>query len=71
MNVRRWSSLIVFSFVVCAVASGCGVKKQVRYTSGPPNVAVSAQGLSDQSDSRPTEYTFNGTRYVHINNGAE
>ena len=69
MKAVHWPSLIIVGLCLSAVAGGCSVKKQVRYTSGPPNVAVSTQGLHQIPESEATEYTSaNGTSYVQINN---
>ena len=70
MKGFRWFNLLIVCFVFSTVAIGCGATKQVRYTSGPPNVAVSVQGLDQTVDSQPTQVTYsNNTRYIQVKAG--
>lgn len=65
-----WLSLMMVCLGLSLSTTGCGVKKQVRYTSGPPNVAVSARTLHQVPDSQSAQVTYsNNTRYVQVNEG--
>jgi len=68
MKCFRCFNLLIVGFVFSTVAIGCGSTKQVLYTSGPPNVAVSAKGLYQPSETQPTQVTYsNETQYVQVN----
>ncbi len=70
MKYFRWFNLIVIGLVLSIGTTGCLVERQVRYSSGPPNVAVSARSLGQTSDSPSTQVTYShNTRYVQVNAG--
>jgi hypothetical protein len=67
MKCVRLINLLIVGVVFSTVAIGCGATKQVRYTSGPPNVAVSTAGLNQDSLVSSTEASYsNDTQYVHV-----
>ncbi len=60
-------NLLIVCFVFSTVAIGCGATKQVRYTSGPPNVAVSARTLHHMPEPQSAQVTIsNDTEYVQV-----
>ncbi|MDA0739475.1 MAG: hypothetical protein O2999_08730 [Nitrospirae bacterium] len=67
MKYFRWFILSIVCLGLSMGMTGCGIKKQVRYSSGPPNVAVSAKGLFQPSESLSTQITHShNTRYVEV-----
>ena len=72
MKYFRWFSLMMVFLSLSINTTGCVVKKQVRYTSGPPNVAVSVRTLHHSAEPQPEHVTFsNDTRYVHVNEASQ
>ncbi len=68
-NFRRFN-LVIVGLVLSLGMTGCLAERQVRYSSGPPNVAVSARSLGQTSDSPSTQVTYShNTRYVQVNAG--
>ncbi len=68
MKYFRWFSLIVVCLSLSIGTTGCLVERQVRYASGPPNVAVSAKALHQASETQSTQVTYShNTRYIQVN----
>ena len=68
MNYFRCFSLIIVGLVLSIGTTGCLMERQVRYASGLPNVAVSAQSLQQTSESQSTQVTYShNTRYIQVN----
>lgn len=68
MKYYRWFSLIIVGLVLSIGTTGCLVERQVRYASGPPNVAVSAKALHQASETQSTQVTYShNTRYIQVN----
>ncbi len=71
MKYFQWVGLIIVGLGLLMGPIGCSVKKQVRYSSGPPNVAISTQVLHQASETHANQVTYShDTRYVQVN-GAE
>ncbi|MDT7044077.1 hypothetical protein [Candidatus Nitronereus thalassa] len=67
MKCVRLINLLIVGVVFSTVAIGCGATKQVRYTSGPPNVAVSTESLNQESIAASSVASYsNDTQYVHV-----
>lgn len=70
MKYFGWFSLLMICLVFSIGSTGCSVTKQVRYFSGPPNVAVSAKSLYQPSETQSTHVTYaNNTRYIQVKAG--
>lgn len=68
MKRFRWFALSVICLGLSIGTTGCGIKKQVRYKSGPPNVAVSARTLHHVPEPQSAQVTFShDTQYIQLN----
>lgn len=68
MKYGHWFKLMVVCLGLFFATTGCGMKKQVRYTSGAPNVAVSASSLGHATAPQSSQVSYShNTRYIQIN----
>ncbi len=67
MKYFHWVSLMMVCLGLSIGTTGCGMNKQVRFASGPPNVAVSVQTLNHMAEPQSAQVTYShNTRYVQV-----